>query len=348
MVFFTKSFDFLLIVRRQSRLTSIAVKYMLSYDINQTTYPEFGFKRFEPEKQLGGHLESWPKGLSCQSLDVVWECPICLEPFYSEGKNVPRLLPCTHSFCEKCVEDILERNADCDVFECPECKEKHTVRHGITTFPENRYLLPAIRRQNIKLCDEHKRVTDFYCSSSECQKSICGVCLIKEHKTHDVLDVKKLREEKYKLLSRNIEFLKESLQSNKEKILESREDLNQNLEMCIAQIKIEKETKIKAVTKFLSNKYDDLLSAVRDHRDNENKKIAEDTKAIEEKLKQLNSTEAELNPKTFSLEDVNTKLTTVTEIAAQVQNNLAGSRTFKHFEYKEVETSVENVEKLCG
>ena len=76
--------------------------------------------------------------------------------------------------------------------------------------------------------------------------------------------------------------------------------------------------------------------------------IAEDTKAIEEKLKHLDSTEAELNPKTFSLEDVNTKLTTVTEIAAQVQNNLAGSRTFKHFEYKEVNTSVEDVEKLCG
>ena len=223
---------------------------------------------------------------------------------------------------------------------------------GVKSFMQNQFILPIIRRKHEKqeeqFCVEHERVIDFYCSSPECQKSICGVCLINEHITHNVLDLKKLREEKYKLLSRNIEFLKDSLQSNKEKILEKRKDLNQNLEKCVAQIKIEKETKIKAVTKFLSNRYDDLLNAVRDHKDNENKKIAEDTKAIEEKLKQLDSTEAELNPKTFSLEDVNMKLTTVTEIAAQIENNLAGTRTFKHFEYKEVETSVEDVEKLCG
>ena len=141
------------------------------------------------------------------SLDLTLECPVCLEPFSSEGKNVPRILPCTHTLCEKCIEDILERNTeDSDVFECPQCKEKHTVRHGVTTFPENRYLLPTIRRKNVKLCDEHKRVIDFYCNSPECQKSICGVCLINEHLTHNVLDLKKLREEKYKLLSRNIEF----------------------------------------------------------------------------------------------------------------------------------------------
>ena len=142
--------------------------------------------------------------------------------------------------------------------------------------------------------------------------------------------------------------MNECLQSNKDKILEKKKDINQNLEKCVAQIKMEKGMKIKAVTKFLSNRYDDLLNVVTEHRDNENKKIAEDTKAIEEKLTQLDSTEAELNPKTLSLEDVNTKLSTVTEIAAQVESNLAGSRTFKHFEYKEVETSAKDVDKLCG
>ena len=281
------------------------------------------------------------------SLDYIFKCAICFEQFTSEGRNVSRILPCAHNFCEKCVENILERNTD--VFECPLCKEKHTVRHGVKTFRENPFILPIIKRNDKQFCDEHeKRVITFFCKNPECQKSVCALCLINEHKTHDFVDLQELKEGKYKLLSENIGSMKECLQSNKEKILEKKKELNEHLEKCVKQIKIDKETKIKAVTKFLSNRYDDLLKAVRDHRDNENKKITEDVKAIEEKLKHLDSTEAELDPKAFSLEDVNTKLTTVTNIATQVQNKLAGSRTFKYFQYNETETSEEDVEKLCG
>ena len=283
------------------------------------------------------------------SLDYILECPICFEQFTSEGRNVPRMLPCTHTFCEKCIEGLQRSSEDCDVFECPECKEKHPVKRAVKTFQQNRYVLPTIRRNKDKVaCKEHGKDILFFCNNRECLKSICITCLITEHKNHDFLDLKKLREGKYKLLSQNIDSMKECLKSNKEKILGTKKGLNESLEKCMAQIKIERETKIKAVTKFLSIRYDDLLKAVRDHRDNENKKISEDVKAIEEKLKQLDLTEADLDPRALSLEDVNTKLTTVTDIATQVQNNLAGSRTFKHFQYKETETSEQDVEKLCG
>ena len=285
------------------------------------------------------------------SMDYIYDCSVCFEKFTPEGKNVPRILPCSHTLCEKCIEDILDKTMteDQGFLPCPQCQRKHQVdpEDGVKTFPQNHFILPILRRKP-DICEEHKRDITFFCNNQECQMTVCNVCLRNNHRGHNFEDLKQLREAKYKLFQENVEKMKENFEYNRLKILAKKKNLNDNLEKCIKDIKIEKELKIKLVTKLLTNKYDDLMKTVKEHKEGENKKIAADTEAIVETLKEVDTTETELNPRTFSLEDINQRLETLRDIDAEIQKDLAGVRTFKQFEYKGNETLDEDIEKLTG
>ena len=68
------------------------------------------------EKKLAKHLE----------------CPICLEKFKG-----PKMLPCQHSYCKKCLEGLV-RGLGRDDYEvtCPECRKITKVRgvYGLCHF----------------------------------------------------------------------------------------------------------------------------------------------------------------------------------------------------------------------
>ena len=40
------------------------------------------------------------------SLEYILTCQICLEDFEETGDHVPRILPCSHSLCEKCLKEL--------------------------------------------------------------------------------------------------------------------------------------------------------------------------------------------------------------------------------------------------
>ena len=42
-------------------------------------------------------------------------CQICFEDFEESGDHVPRLLPCTHTLCEKCLKQLVQGAS----VECP-------------------------------------------------------------------------------------------------------------------------------------------------------------------------------------------------------------------------------------
>ncbi|XP_053405666.1 uncharacterized protein LOC123566630 isoform X2 [Mercenaria mercenaria] len=57
------------------------------------------------------------------------ECPICMDRF-----DTPRLLPCQHTFCEACLNRIMNGST----VRCPECREIHRVLHdNVSSFPRN-------------------------------------------------------------------------------------------------------------------------------------------------------------------------------------------------------------------
>ena len=62
--------------------------------------------------------------------DCVTNCSVCFEPYEEKGNHVPLILPCLHTFCEKCIEELVNQKK----LECPECKVLHPVESGVRGF----------------------------------------------------------------------------------------------------------------------------------------------------------------------------------------------------------------------
>ena len=109
-------------------------------------------------------------------------CPVCQDEF-----DDPRILPCGHCYCRKCVVLLqLSNTAGPDPFPCPECRNK-------TVLPSNdASLLPRsllavrmkekLQRQSEKLCSKHDEQMKLFCS--DCKLRVCINCAITDHSEH--------------------------------------------------------------------------------------------------------------------------------------------------------------------
>lgn len=58
-----------------------------------------------------------------QSTVNVTTCAVCLERFIE-----PKVLPCWHTFCKKCLEGILGQCESKEKLTCPQCRAEHQVK----------------------------------------------------------------------------------------------------------------------------------------------------------------------------------------------------------------------------
>ncbi|XP_070549329.1 tripartite motif-containing protein 2-like [Ptychodera flava] len=87
-------------------------------------------------KPLGNNLEmavlpdSVPKLINANFLI----CRVCFERFIN-----PKILPCHHTFCEKCLHSLRKKSSN--RLDCPSCKESYQLTNvGVSGFPNNIYL----------------------------------------------------------------------------------------------------------------------------------------------------------------------------------------------------------------
>ena len=68
-----------------------------------------------------------------EGVDKELTCAICLSRY-----NQPKLLPCLHSYCKGCLEDMLKKSYEKKSITCPQCKVEHVLPpqgiEGFTTF----------------------------------------------------------------------------------------------------------------------------------------------------------------------------------------------------------------------
>ncbi|XP_070204732.1 tripartite motif-containing protein 55-like [Littorina saxatilis] len=112
-------------------------------------------------------------------------CSLCLEVFTS-----PKLLPCSHSYCLKCLEDLTSRTSSSS-FMCPQCRHNVTIPAGGVSAFQNNYYLHAEdldRARDGTLCLTHPKLDlDLYCV--DCQLPLCAKCVLADHRQHDTTDV---------------------------------------------------------------------------------------------------------------------------------------------------------------
>lgn len=110
------------------------------------------------------------------------ECPSCLE-IYDEYQRIPRNLPCGHTYCESCLEQLLFVKKK---FECPICCTKLDPLSKPTSFSKN-FVAAEISTKHRELqkkllfCLTHEEPLRFFCQT--CQVNICSSCIL-EHNGH--------------------------------------------------------------------------------------------------------------------------------------------------------------------
>ena len=67
------------------------------------------------------------------------ECPICFEDLYQA-----KILPCLHSFCEKCVKHLLKESS----IQCPLCRYEHR-NIELEDLPTKRFEHSSSWKQNL-------------------------------------------------------------------------------------------------------------------------------------------------------------------------------------------------------
>ena len=97
-------------------------------------------------KENCSQLAQNTKVIMSDAEDELTTCPVCCEDYEENGKHVPRMLPCLHTTCEQCLEDLLKRRGKFVI--CAECRKQHHVSIGVKTFCQNKYILSHIRKEN--------------------------------------------------------------------------------------------------------------------------------------------------------------------------------------------------------
>ena len=118
-------------------------------------------------------------GIPLKDIEKILECPICLETFRS-----PRTLPCSHTFCNECLETavaVIQHEGQKGI-KCPLCRHFCKAREYINSF---------LVRQFMEL---HSRCTEqvmhCYCCDKEakwrcldCKLNMCASCQYVHSKT---------------------------------------------------------------------------------------------------------------------------------------------------------------------
>ena len=127
-----------------------------------------------------------------RKLEQQLTCPVCLD-LYTD----PKILPCHHSFCLECLEELpQEREARGDTYylSCPTCRQRTEVpREGVGAFPVAFHLnnLKEIMESLEKkasnpqqvTCNDHDKPLDMFCVT--CKTIICLHCTYHTHEGHE-------------------------------------------------------------------------------------------------------------------------------------------------------------------
>jgi len=152
---------------------------------------------------------------TAKQLDNITECPICTEVYTD-----PRILPCVHTYCLKCIETWSKDKQPGDKLACPMCREEFTLpSNGVSDLPKNLFVASFSQMKewsNVEstsslFCEAcsggeenesgDRNVASVYCV--ECQMKLCRICdrghkAIKLTRSHtllqlgDKIDVEKL------------------------------------------------------------------------------------------------------------------------------------------------------------
>lgn len=116
------------------------------------------------------------KGKTTDSVDRFDWCGLCYEDFQD-----PRILPCMHTFCFKCLGEFVDQISDENQFPCPLCKNDTKIPNGgVTSFKSNIYVKAMQASQQMEekksTCETCEEALDAETYCLECKQNFCSKC----------------------------------------------------------------------------------------------------------------------------------------------------------------------------
>ena len=121
---------------------------------------------------------------TAKQLDDITECPICTEVYTD-----PRVLPCVHTYCLKCIEAWSKDKQPGDEVACPLCRKDFTLSsNGVGDLPKNFFVKKFLQMKELSSVESktspcetcsgdevsEKKAATVYCV--ECQQKLCQTC----------------------------------------------------------------------------------------------------------------------------------------------------------------------------
>ena len=79
------------------------------------------------------------------NLDEITECPICTEVYTD-----PRVLPCGHTYCLKCMKTWSKGKHPGNKVACPHCRyEFYVPRKGVSDLPKNFFVTKFLQMRSL-------------------------------------------------------------------------------------------------------------------------------------------------------------------------------------------------------
>ena len=148
--------------------------------------------------------ESVPvEGKCLEELESEITCPICQE-HYTE----PKVLPCFHYYCKKCILKLALRTLSGNPFHCPECRCEATLPEGGVDSLKTAFFANRLKSKVITLQKAHGKmeVKCELCTASsnaeafcrQCARFICSDCVLIHTKlqtfvSHEVASLEDLK-----------------------------------------------------------------------------------------------------------------------------------------------------------
>ena len=249
---------------------------------------------------------------------------------------MPRILPCSHSLCEKCLKQLIQGR----FVICPECRNKHRAGNKERTFPQNKYILTNIRRKKeedepakaMKICGDHGKELSLYCK--KCLTSICQRCLSRFHRGHDVAELEDAERE---TLLERIETVVDYLRERKDNISEANIISGEKQDERVFHIL----TARKKMLDMITERFDKLLLDVSRqcllHQGGHALTFIDDHLGI------LNNIKEKMNTDFVTCNEIRASM----EIVTNIEKKLGDQCFVLKYKFSELQPS-EHVERLCG
>ena len=195
-----------------------------------------------------------------KEMDECTSCPICFEDYQGSGDHIPRLLPCSHTLCNKCVCQLTHRHR----ITCPQDRQTFEAHGKRRKFPQNNYILKQIRdaKETIyKKCEYHGREINLFCRNDSCQQEICSLCLTARHKKHEVVDLLSTKEAKLAEIVKEIEKEEKIAKNYGNKLNKVQEEANEEISKAFAETNNKKEELLTLVNERLAQ-IDSVISTM--------------------------------------------------------------------------------------